>query len=67
MPAEDEQRFQSRIKCWICDVFFNVEENRVRDHFHIIGKYRDSAHWTCNINLKVTQKIPVIFHNLRGL
>ena len=67
MSAEDEQRFQSRIKCWICDVFFNVEENRVRDHFHITGKYRDSAHWTCNINLKVTQKIPVIFHNLRGL
>ena len=47
--------------------FFNVGENRVRDHFHITGKYRDSAHWTCNINLKVTQKIPVIFHNLRGL
>ena len=67
MPAEDEQRFQSRIKCWIFDVFFNVGENRVRDHFHITGKYRDSAHWTCNINLKVTQKIPVIFHNLRGL
>ena len=67
MSAEDEQRFQSRIKCWICDVSFNVGGNRVRDHFHITGKYRDSTHWTCNINLKVTQKIPVIFHNLRGL
>ena len=24
-----------------------------------------AAHWSCNINLKLTKKIPVIFHNLR--
>ena len=24
------------------------------------------AHWSCNINLKLNKKIPVIFHNLRG-
>ena len=33
---------------------------------HITGKYRDAAHWSCNINLKLSIKIPVIFHNLRG-
>ena len=32
---------------------------RVRDHCHITGKYSGSAHQDCN-------KIPVIFHNLRG-
>ena len=29
------------------------------------GKYRGSAHWSCNINLKLTKQVPVIFHNLR--
>ena len=39
---------------------------KVRDHCHITGKYSGSAHWSCNINLKLTKKVPVIFHNLRG-
>ena len=30
------------------------------------GKYRDFSHSSCNINLKLTKKVPVIFHNLKG-
>ena len=30
------------------------------------GKYRDFAHCSCNNNLKLTKKVPVIFHNLKG-
>ena len=29
-------------------------------------KYRGCAHWSCNINLKLTKKVSVIFHNLKG-
>ena len=42
---------------------------RVRDHCHVTGKFRGSAHQECNLKLKVNTtnvKIPVIFHNLRG-
>ena len=42
---------------------------RVRDHCHITGKFRGSAHQECNLKLRVKPediKIPVIFHNLRG-
>ena len=37
---------------------------KVKDHIHIIGKYQGSAHQECNLNLSLTKKIPVVFHNL---
>ena len=39
------------------------DDDKVRDRCHISG---GTAHWSCNINLQLTKKIPVIFHNLRG-
>ena len=66
MSAEKEERFQSINSCWICDTLDDVGDDKVRDHCHITGKYRGAAHWSCNINLKLSKKIPVIFHNLRG-
>ena len=41
-------------------------DNKVRDHCHITRKYRGSSNWSCNFNLRLTKKLPVIFHNLRG-
>ena len=41
-------------------------DNKVRDHCYITGKYRGAAHWSCNINLKTSKKLVMIFHNLRG-
>ena len=65
MSAEEE-RFQLNNNCWICDKLLYARDNKVRDHCHITGKYRGAAHWSCNINLKLSKKIPVVFHNLRG-
>ena len=39
---------------------------RVRDQCHITGKCRVSSHQDCNINYRLTDKIPVILHNLKG-
>ena len=51
--------------CWICSKLIENSDDKVRDHCHISGKYRGAAHWCCNINLKVSRKVPVIFHNLK--
>ena len=42
------------------------EDEKVRDHCQVTGKFRGVAHWDGNINLRLTKKVPVIFHNLRG-
>ena len=62
MSEEDEKRFQSSNKYWIYNKLFAAEDNKVRDHDHVTGKYKGSAHWSCNV--KLTKKVPVIFHNL---
>ena len=45
---------------------FTKENNKVRDHCHVTGKYRGPACNKCNLQLKLTHTIPVIFHNLKG-
>ena len=66
MSAEYEERFQLSDKCWICDKLFDAGNNKVKDHCNITGKCRGSAHWSCNISLKLNKKVSVIFNNLRG-
>ena len=39
---------------------------KVRDHYHITGKYRRFTHEDCNNNLKLNHKIPILFHNLNN-
>ena len=77
MTASDEEDFQKAEKCWICDRNYKREKTEkerianepVRDHCHITGKYRGSAHRKCNARLQISAekiKIPVVFHNLKG-
>ena len=66
MTKNDEEEFQKADKCHICNKKYNETDVRVRDHCHITGKYRGSAHQDCNLNFQISDKIPVIFHNLRG-
>ena len=69
MTEKNEEAFQKAEKCHICDKKYTDKDIRVRDHCHITGKYRGSAHQECNLKIKIEPekiKIPVIFHNLRG-
>ena len=63
MTEKDEEDYKNNNSCRFCEK--NIESDKVKDHCHLIGKYRRPAHNTCNFN--VTQKqsnfIPFIFHN----
>ena len=65
MTAEENEEFERSSICWICGRLIESDD-KVRDHCHITDKYRGSAHWSCNINLKISKKASVIFPNLRG-
>ena len=66
MTVDDKKTLSG--KFWICLELYAGGDNKVRDHDPVTNKYRGShyVHRDCNINLKLTKKNPVIFHNLRG-
>ena len=64
LSALDEQRFKMATHCHICEEELGTD--RVRDHCHLTGEYRGAAHGDCDLNLKFTSRIPVVFHNLKN-
>ena len=64
--AKEEERFQSNNSCCMCNKLFDAGDYEVKDHCQITKKYSGSARCSCIINLKLTEKVPVIFHNSRG-
>ena len=66
MTGEEEEQFQSSNICWIYEKLIDEDDEKNRNHCHVTGKFRGAAHWWCNINLRLTKKVPIIFHNLRG-
>ena len=47
---EDEKHFKQAEECHICGRSHTEKDTRVRDHCHITGKCRGSAHQDCNVN-----------------
>ena len=69
MTENDELRFKQMDECHICGNRYTDKDVRIRDHCYITGKFWSSAHQECNLRPKITpesNKIPVVFHNLRG-
>ena len=66
MTKEEENLFQKSNNFWICKKFISNDEDKVRGHCHVTGRFRGAAHESCNLNFQLTKKVPVIFHNLRS-
>ena len=68
ISEKEEHLFQRSNSCWVCDEkLIDNDDEKVRGHCHVTGKFRGAAHLSCNINLQLTKKAPVIFHKLRVL
>ena len=53
MTEEEEHLFQQSDSCWICKKLIDDDDDeKVRDHCHVTGKFRGTAHWDCNINFQ---------------
>ena len=66
MTIANENNYQNSNNCWICNEEIIKNNEKVRDHCHITGKYRGTAHKECTLKLEITRKLPIIFHNLAG-
>ena len=61
MTKNDNEDFKNSSKCWVCDEEYVDGYVKVRDQCYVTGKYRDSAHRDCNIKIKLSNNIPVVF------
>ena len=50
--------------CWICDVPFETDDEKVLDHCHFWGQFRGYAHNECNLKRRTLDYTPVIAHNM---
>lgn len=67
MSKDDWTKYNSTNICHICEE--PIDDDKVRDHCHITGKFRGAAHNDCNLKLAIYPEsitLPVVFHNLRG-
>ena len=62
MTEEEEEFNRNKNFCQFCET--NFKSDKVRDHCHLTGKFRSSAHKICNNNVteKQSKYIPVVFH-----
>ena len=60
------KEYSNATKCYACGTNFTKDNYKVRDHCHVSENYRGAACNKCNLQMKLTHIIPVVFHNLRG-
>ena len=44
MSEEEKHLFEESNSCWICKKLIDNDEEKVRDHCHVTGKFRGAAH-----------------------
>ena len=66
MSVKDFDNYERAVECHVCNGKFTEADKKVLDHWHVTGKFRGAAHNSCNLKFKLSGKIPVVFHNLRG-
>ena len=66
ISKKEQNDFENAKSCHICNKENNNKYVPVRDYCNVTGKYTGSAQTDCNLSYRLTNKIYVIFHNLKG-
>ena len=66
LTAEQNYLYENTPFCHICELPFDGDDLKVRDHCHLTGSFRGAAHAHCNLHYKIVNFVPVFFHNLTG-
>ena len=66
LTHDQKATYRQATECHICEKSIFPGQLKVRDHWHLTGIYRGSAHEECNLNYQDSRTIPVVFHNLSG-
>jgi len=56
---DDLEKFNNATHCHVCEKPFAPDNTRLRDHCHLTGRFRGSAHSNCNLNYKDSHCIPM--------
>ena len=67
LTHDQKAAYRQATECHICKKSIFPGQIKVRDHCHLTGKYRGSAHEECNLNYQDLRTIPVVFHHLSDL
>jgi len=54
------------VRLVVCEKPFASDNTRIRDYYHLTGRYRGLTYANCNLNYKNSFYIPIVFHNLSG-
>ena len=66
MTKDDNEDLWNSTSCWICDNDFVDTDVKVKDHCHITGNNRGTAHRDYNIILKLNHKVLALFNSLKN-
>src|SRR5258708_2067312 len=66
ITKEQQKKYKIVKYCYTCKNSFTIDNYKVRDHCHITGLYRGAACNNCNLQLKISNRLPVVIHNLIG-
>ena len=64
LSEEDNKRFQSSNRCWICNKWLDVGDNKVRGHDHVTKNIEVLLIWIVILKLKSDYHLPKKMHYL---
>lgn len=64
MTEEEKREHATKTECDLCKTRFSTKNHKVADHNHLTGRFRQTLCNNCNMELKKSNFVPCLLHNL---